>query len=188
MLRTFDRLRSVDLGVRTSHVLTFAVHLPMGRYGDAEQRARFHRDFQARLAALPGVRAAAAISRLPVTGTYHSWGARRADLPRETRFTQSQQRVVEGPYFKAVGIPLLRGRTFGPEDDAKAPRRVVISQELARQLFPSDDPIGKRLRVAGRATRDHRRGRRCGARSAGGGCGPMCITPIRSSPVIATGR
>ena len=86
----------------------------MGRYGDAEQRARFHRDFQARLAALPGVRAAAAISRLPVTGTYHSWGVRRADLPPEARGVQAQQRVVEGPYFKAVGIPLLRGRTFGP--------------------------------------------------------------------------
>jgi putative ABC transport system permease protein len=149
LLRTFDRLRSVDLGVRTSNVLTFAVHLPMGRYGDAEQRARFHRDFQARLEKLPGVRAAAAISRLPVTGTYHSWGARRADLPPEARGVQAQQRVVEGPYFKAVGIPQLRGRTFGPEDDAKAPRRVVISQELARQLFPLDDPIGKRLRVAG---------------------------------------
>jgi len=149
LLRTFDRLRAVDLGVRTSNVLTFSVHLPMGRYGDAQQRARFHRDFQARLEKLPGVRAAAAISRLPVTGTYHSWGSRRADLPPEARGVQAQQRVVEGPYFKAVGIPLLRGRTFGPEDDAKAPRRVVISQELARQLFPSDDPIGKRLRVAG---------------------------------------
>jgi len=149
LLRTFERLRSVDLGVQTSRVMTFAVNLPMGRYGDAEQRARFHRDFQARLAALPGVRAAAAVSRLPVTGTYHSWGARRVDLAPETRGVQAQQRVIEGPYFKAVGIPLLSGRTFGPEDDARAPRRVVISQELARQLFPSDDPIGKRLRVAG---------------------------------------
>jgi putative ABC transport system permease protein len=147
LLRTFDRLRSVDLGVRTSNVLTFAVHLPMGRYGDVEQRVRFHRDLQARLAALPGARAAAAVSRLPVTGTYHSWGARPADPP-DARQVQAQQRVVEGPYFKAVGIPVLRGRTFGPEDDAKAPRRVVVSQELVRQLFPSEDPIGKRLRVA----------------------------------------
>ena len=148
LLRSFDRLRSVDLGVRTSNVLTFAVHLPIGRYGDAEHRARFHRDFQTRLAALPGVRAAAAVSRLPVTGTYHSWGARPADPP-DARGIQAQQRVVEGPYFKAVGIPLLRGRTFGAEDDAKAPRRVVVSQELVRHLFRSEDPIGKRLRVAG---------------------------------------
>jgi len=63
--------------------------------------------------------------------------------------TQAQQRVIEGPYFDAVGIPLLRGRTFGPEDSAIAPRRVVISQELARQVFPSENPLGKRLRVAG---------------------------------------
>ena len=77
LLRSFERLRSVDLGVRTSHVMTFAVNLPMGRYADAEQRARFHRDFQARLAALPGVRAAAAVSRLPVTGRSTA-GARSA--------------------------------------------------------------------------------------------------------------
>jgi predicted permease len=149
LLRCFERLRSAALGVRPSRVVTFEVNLPAGRYADAEQRARFHRDFQARLAALPGVRAAAAISRLPVTGSYHSWGVRRADLPPESHTTQAQQRVIEGPYFDAVGIPILRGRTFGPEDGAKAPRRVVISQELARQVFPSENPLGKRLRVAG---------------------------------------
>jgi hypothetical protein len=129
--------------------MTFTVNLPQGRYGDPERRARFHRDFQSRLAALPGISAAGAVSRLPVTGTYHSWGAQRTDRPAESRFTPSQQRVVEGRYFDEVGIPLLRGRLFGPEDDAKAPRRVVVSQELVRQMFPSEDPIGKRVRVAG---------------------------------------
>jgi putative ABC transport system permease protein len=149
LLRSFERLRSVALGVQPSRVMTFAVNLPVGRYRDPEQRARFHRDFEARLAALSGVRAAGAISRLPVTGSYHSWGAQRADLPAGGRFTPTQQRVIEGRYFEAVGIPLLRGRTFGPEDDAKAPPRVVVSQELVRQMFPSEDPIGRRLRVAG---------------------------------------
>jgi putative ABC transport system permease protein len=149
LLRSFQRLQSVALGVRPSRVMTFTVNMPQGRYGEAEQRARFHRDFEARLAALPGVRAAGAVSRLPATGSYHSWGVRRADLPPAGRFTQAQQRVVEGRYFDVVGIPLLRGRVFGPEDDTKAPRRVVVSQELARQMFPSEDPIGKRVRVAG---------------------------------------
>jgi putative ABC transport system permease protein len=149
LLRSFERLRSVDLGVRASRVMTFEVHLPSGRYEAADRRARFHRDFQARLAAQPGVRTAAAVSRLPVTGSYHSWGTRRPDLPPESHGAQPQQRVIEGPYFETVGIPLLRGRTFGPEDDANAPRRVVISQELVRQLFPAEDPLGKPLRVAG---------------------------------------
>jgi putative ABC transport system permease protein len=84
-----------------------------------------------------------------VTGSYHSWGVRRADAPPDTRFTPAQQRVIEGSYFDAVGVPLLRGRTFGAEDTANAPRRVIISQECARQLYPSDDPLGKSLRVGG---------------------------------------
>jgi putative ABC transport system permease protein len=146
LLRSFDRLRAVPLGVRPANVLTFSVQLPLGRYGDPQQRARFHREYQARLAALPGVRAAAAISRLPATGTFHSWGVRRTE---RAPFTPTQQRVVEGPYFEATGIPLLAGRTFGSEDHARAPRRIVISQKLARQVFPSENPIGQRLRVAG---------------------------------------
>ena len=55
--------------------MTFAVNLPTGRYADPERRAPFYREFEARLAALPGVRAAAAISRLPVTGSFHSWAS-----------------------------------------------------------------------------------------------------------------
>ncbi|HKE86410.1 MAG TPA: ABC transporter permease [Vicinamibacterales bacterium] len=149
LLRTFERLQSVALGVEPSRVMTFTVNLPQGRYGDAEQRARFHRDFQSRLAALPGVKAVGAVSRLPVTGSFHSWGVQHADQPTDSRFTPAQQRVVEGRYFDAVGIPLLRGRLFGVEDDTKAPRRVVVSEALVRQMFPSEDPIGKRLRVAG---------------------------------------
>jgi putative ABC transport system permease protein len=149
LLRSFARLQDVDLGVRPANVLAFEVHLPAGRYEDAERRARFHREFGASLARLPGVRAAGAVSRLPVTGTYHRWGAQRPDGPPGSRNVPAQNRVVEGSYFEAVGIPLVRGRTFGPEDDAKAPRRVVVSQQLARMLYPSDDPVGKPLRVAG---------------------------------------
>jgi len=150
LLRSFERLRSVPLGVHPAHVLTFAVNLPGGRYADPEGRARFYREFAARLAALPGVRAAGAISRLPATGSFHTWGVQRGDRPPDSRFTPAQQRVIEGRYFEAAGIPLLRGRTFGREDNARAPRRVVISAELAREVFGSEDPIGKRLRVAGK--------------------------------------
>jgi predicted permease len=148
LLRSFEHLRAATLGVQPTHVVTFAVNLPRGRYGDPERRARFHRDFEARLAALPGVRAAGAISRLPVTGTFHSWGVQHGEAP-ESRFTPAQQRVIEGRYFEAVGIPIVRGRAFGPQDDARATRRVVISQELARQMFPGEDPVGRTLRVAG---------------------------------------
>jgi predicted permease len=148
LLRSFERLQSVDLGVRSSHVLTFTVSLPFGRYDDPERRARFYRDFIARLGAIPGVRSAAAISRLPVTGSYHSWGTGREDRPPEVRDVEAQQRVIEGPYFAAVGIPILRGRPFDAQDDARVPRRVLVSHELAKRLYPGEDPVGKQLRVA----------------------------------------
>jgi ABC-type antimicrobial peptide transport system permease subunit len=60
----------------------------------------------------------------------------------------AEQRVIEGPYFTTLGIPILRGRTFDARDDAKAPRRVVVSEELARKLYPGEDPVGKSLLVA----------------------------------------
>jgi putative ABC transport system permease protein len=149
LLTSFERLRAVALGVRPAHVVTFAVNLPIGRYPDPERRASFYRQYGERLAAIPGVLAAGAISRLPVTGTFHSWGVQRTDRPDNQPFTPTQQRVIEGRYFEAAGIPLLAGRTFGSEDDAHAPQRLVISEELARQVFPSENPLGKRLRVAG---------------------------------------
>jgi hypothetical protein len=82
------------------------------------------------------------------TGPFFCWGVQRTGWPSTALYTPTQNRVVEGSYFEAVGIPVLRGRTFGPQDTADAPRRVVVSQQLVRELFPSEDPIGKALRVA----------------------------------------
>jgi predicted permease len=150
LLRSFERLRAADLGIDAAHVLTFDVHLPAGRYEDPARRVGFHRDLQQRVGRLPGVRAAAAVSRLPVTGTYHSWGTRRPDRPpRAGSGIQPEQRVIEGDYFAALRIPVLRGRTFSPLDTASAPRRVVISAETMRRVFPDEDPVGRRLNVAG---------------------------------------
>ncbi len=150
LLRSFDRLRSVALGVQHANVITFEVNLPSGRYGLPESRARFHREFQARVAALPGVRAVGAVSRLPVTGSYHSWGTRRVDAAPGTRRLSADHRTIEGDYFEALRIPLLRGRTFNAEDTTTGPERVVVSQEVARQLFPGDeDPIGKAVTING---------------------------------------
>ena len=149
LLRSFDRLRSVALGVQHVNVITFEVNLPSGRYALPESRARFHREFQARVAALPGVRAVGAVSRLPVTGAYHSWGARRAEAAPDTRSVSTDNRTIEGAYFEALRIPLLRGRTFNAEDATTGPMRVVISQDAMRRLFGDEDPIGKSVTING---------------------------------------
>jgi predicted permease len=146
LLRSFQRLSHVDLGIRTDKVLTFSVNLPGGRYGDARRRADFHVAFLDRLNALAGVEAAGAVSRLPVTGPYHTWTNARTDRPDDD--VAADQRVVEGRFFEALGIRVLRGRTFDRADGA-APRRIVINDRLARTLFPGEDPIGRRLRISG---------------------------------------
>jgi predicted permease len=150
LLRTFERLVHEPLGIRTDNVFTFEVNLPASRYADPQQRARFHVDFEQRLAQLPGVTAAGAVSRLPLTGVYHTWGTRRPDrTPEQQPGIQPQQRVIEGDYFRALGIPLLQGRAFEAGDDASAPKRVLVSRSAAAALFPGEDAIGRRLDVAG---------------------------------------
>ena len=146
LLRSFQRLSHVDLGVRTDNVLTFSVNLPGGRYADAPRRADFHVAFQDRLNAIAGVEAAGAVSRLPVTGSYHTWTNGRTDQPDTD--VAVEQRVVEGRFFETLGIRVLRGRTFARTDGA-TPRLVIINDRLARTLFPGEDPIGRGLRVSG---------------------------------------
>ena len=147
LLRSFARLSGLDLGLRAEHVLTFQVNLPAGRYAEPERRAAFHVAFQERLAAIPGVNAAGAVSRLPVTGTYHTWNAGRADRPQDADVS-ADQRVVEGRFFEALGIRIDRGRSFNAQDGA-TPRQVVINDRLARTLYPNEDPVGRRLRLSG---------------------------------------
>ena len=132
-------------------MLAFEVNLPSSRYGDPDRRVRFHRALQDAIAALPAVRAAGAVSRLPGTGEYHTWLTRRLDLAPGSRDLVAEQRVIEGAYFQTLGIRLLRGRVFTAADDGGAPRRVVVSQLLARHLFGEENPIGRTLRATGDA-------------------------------------
>jgi predicted permease len=151
LIASLQRLRSVDIGVKPDGVLTFELHLPDARY-DGAARARFYDDAATRLGALPGVRAAGAVSRLPVTGPFHSWGVRAASgklAGTQQGGSEADQRVITGDYFAAVGIPVLDGRAFDQSDDASAPARVLVSQSLADRLFPGEKAVGQRIRVAG---------------------------------------
>jgi putative ABC transport system permease protein len=159
LVASFHRLQRVDLGVRVDRVLTFAVHLPSVRY-DGAQRAAFQETLASRLQEIQGVRAAGGISRLPVTGSYHPWNTQirsgpLAGRPVDRSRAAMQQRVISGDALAAFGVPLLAGRLFDAADDADAPRRAVVSANLARVAFPGfpyDAVVGQRIAVAGRDT------------------------------------
>jgi putative ABC transport system permease protein len=151
LIASLQRLRNVDIGVKPEGVLTFELHLPDARY-DGAARARFYDEVAARLGTLPGVRAAGAVSRLPVTGSFHSWGVRARTgklVGTEQGGSEANQRVITGDYFGAVGIPVLEGRVFDSHDDASAPARVLVSKNLAERLFPGDKAVGQQVSVAG---------------------------------------
>jgi predicted permease len=152
LLSSFAQLRRVDLGFSSSDVLTFEAHLPSSRY-DSTARGALYEDLAGAIERVPGVRAAGSTSRLPATGSYHSWFTRPLTGPlvnRKIDQASLEQRVIAGDYFAALGIPRLSGRLFEPGDDTHAPMRVIISKSAADLLFPAADPIGQQLRTGGK--------------------------------------
>ena len=154
MMRTLWSLSHVATGFRPEGVLTMRVQPSGGRYTSGARQVEYVDAVLERLRALPGVQAAGAIHHLPLSG--YSWSTDidtegRAPAPNETPL-RSGWRVISGDYFQAMGIPLVRGRTFLPSDTREAQQVVVVNEELARAAWPGEDPIGKRF-TAGNATR-----------------------------------
>ncbi len=152
LLAGFSRLHQVDLGFRFDRALALEVHLPTARY-DAPRRADFQEEIARRVEAIPGVRAAGGISRLPATGNFHPWNTQirsgpLAGTPLDRARFRLQQRFVSGHGFAALGIPVLAGRVFDARDTAGEPMRAVISANFARTAFPGlplDAVVGQRI-------------------------------------------
>ncbi|HEX5085076.1 MAG TPA: ABC transporter permease, partial [Blastocatellia bacterium] len=150
LIRSFTKLLNVDPGYRAENLLTARLALPP-RYRDDSQRAQFYEQTLQRLAALPGVVSVGATSHLPLTG--YNLGS---TLRVEGRSPQPGEREPAAPvarvnpdYFRTMGISLRAGRLIDDRDTQDAPSVALLSETLARRLFPNEDPLGKRLSVAG---------------------------------------
>ena len=148
LLKSFQRLRSTDIGVPSDNVLTMYITLPTARYKEPVQQATFFEDLIGRVRALPGVQAAGLVSVAPGQG----WGGdhlmsvvEHPPLPKGEGL-DLQVRGADPGYFAAIGLPILRGRTFTPEERLERANVAVISALAAKQFFPGEDPIGKHLR------------------------------------------
>ena len=150
LIRSFVKLLSVDPGYRAENLLT-ARFQPPPRYRTNAQRVQFYEQVLQHVAAMPGVVAVGATSHLPLT-SYNLGGTLRV----EGRTPQEGEQDVSAPigsvnpdYFRTMGIGLRAGRLFDDGDTADAPSVALVSETLARKLFPNEDPLGKRLFVAG---------------------------------------
>ncbi len=150
LLKSLASLRAVDPGFRPGNVLTLQLSLPETRYARNEQRGAFVAEAVRRLEALPGVRAAGAASSLPLSGGMNSYSfeIEGGGAPAGEHLSAEQDSVTPN-YFAALGMTLVRGRLFTAQDRASAQPVVVINETVARRFFPNQDPLGRRITIAG---------------------------------------
>jgi putative ABC transport system permease protein len=143
LLRSLQGLVRVDPGFAKDHVITFGLDLP-GRYGHLE-RVQFYQRLLMQIRGLPGVRSASAAFPLPISADdVKTSYAVEGPTIKPSELPVTALHIVDDNYFHALGIPLLAGREFDSHDDApNAAPVVVISQRLAAQSFPGENPIGK---------------------------------------------
>jgi predicted permease len=149
LLRSFLRMSDVDLGFRPDHAISAAYSLPHEHYGTQEQVDAFNRAVLARLGHLPGTEAAALSNSQLGANYFYSLSivVQGASGAGERRSASAGDFEVDGDFFPAAGIPLLRGRRFTPADDAKAPLVAIVNREFAERYWPGQDPLGKLIRL-----------------------------------------
>lgn len=147
LIRSFTQLQAVRTGFDTRNVLTLFIHLPGYAYRDASQRVVFYHRALEELGALPGVTAIGGIDDLPLTGDRDSGALSVEGRPLVTvdKLPSPQQRSVSPGYFRAMKIPLVAGRVFTETDTAQSPPVILINQHMGAQIFPGENPIGKRV-------------------------------------------
>jgi putative ABC transport system permease protein len=146
LIKSFARLRAVNPGFNADNLLTFSVALPVAKYPEDPQRLIFYRQLLARLSALPGVSSVGVTSDLPfISGSQTSFNISGRPLLERNDRPLADYQNVNGDYFPAMGMTLLRGRAFNDQDVKDSARSVIIDEGFARRYWPNEDPIGKQL-------------------------------------------
>jgi putative ABC transport system permease protein len=152
LIKSFIRLMDVKPGFDPSQTLTMEVSLPAlppSKYAKESEQAAFFEQALDRLSRTPGVTAAGAVVSLPLTGAEESTDLFFEGRPRPPagQRPQADYTIVTPDYFRALAIPLLKGREFSSQDRKDAPMVIIVNEELARRHFPNEEPLGKRINV-----------------------------------------
>jgi putative ABC transport system permease protein len=149
LMRSFYQLQSMDPGFDPHDLLTFRTNLPAAKYKSDEQQAAFYQRALDRIRSLPGVTAAGAAQIFPLAGddyilSFEQLG--KPPIPAGNQPSAAYYAATTG-YFAALRIPIKRGRDFIQHDDAAAPPVAIISESMARQFYPKENPLGQRIRM-----------------------------------------
>jgi putative ABC transport system permease protein len=155
MTKSLRALLQVSPGFETAHILTARFSLPPryangNKFGTAAHReiSAFQRELGDRVRNIPGVQSFGFASHLPLAGTNNNWSFFIEGRPPNPPgvFDSTDYRPVTAGYFEAIGIPVKRGRSFESRDDEDHPLVVIVNETMARQFWPNENPVGKRLR------------------------------------------
>jgi putative ABC transport system permease protein len=150
LIKSFMRLRQIDPGFNPDSVLALRLTLTPGKYASGEPRAQIYRQLIDQVKATPGVQSAGAILSLPLGGDTFNVGrgvireGRPASLEEQLN---AQHLPVTPDYFQTLQIPLKAGRAFTDHDNLQAAKVVIVNETMARQLWPGQDPIGRRFAI-----------------------------------------
>jgi predicted permease len=145
LIRSFVRLQNVSPGFATDHILSMQVAVNGPKYKD-DVTTQFFRGIGERIAHLPGVKAAGLISGLPLTGSV-GWGQINVEgyAPPPGQELQVDLRVASPDYFRAMDIPLIRGRFFSDHDTKASQQIAIVDENVAKRFWPHEDPVGKHV-------------------------------------------
>ena len=147
LTQTFRSLENEPLGFNPNNLLTVGLKLPGLKYHEPSDQAKFYQELLEKIEALPGVKTAAIDDDVPFSGYRHEeyFAVTGQPEPRHGEEPSAETHCVSPDYFRTMGIPILRGRSFGPDDVLGKPLVIVIDEYVAQKFFPGRDPIGQRL-------------------------------------------
>jgi len=149
LLRSFEKMRLVDLGYHPDHALTANYSLPQKQYSTQASVDRFNHELLDRLRYLPGVKSAGLTSFLPATGanSNSTFVAEGYVAPKGAGMNLATWVTTEGDYLKSMGVRLVSGRFYTPADTADTQLVAIVNRQLAEHYWPGEDPVGKRMRL-----------------------------------------
>jgi len=153
LFRSFLRLQSVDTGFVSQQVLTARLTPSGTNYTNDADYAKFYNGVIEKVGAIPGVQDVALINTLPLyKGPTSGFRVEGRPVTTPDKWPSVNYRVVSPNYFRAMGIPVLQGRAYTDRDNENAPLVMMVNQQLAREIFPDENPVGKRITFGGTNT------------------------------------
>lgn len=149
LLRSFEKMRQVDLGFRPDHTLIAGYSLPQKQYSAQVQVDSFNQELLRRLQELPGAKSIGITTFMPATGnnSNSTFIVEGYVPPKGAGLNLATPMLIEGEYLQAMGIPVLAGRAFAAADTADSQLVALVNHKFAQHYWPNNDPIGKRFRI-----------------------------------------